>query len=142
MSIKSEIDRLAAIKEDLKAALAEKGQTVGEVFSTYPDAVRAIQTGGESAAVSVKSGVFEDPRYGFHYIDADGNPVCKLLDSESFTLNVKIGSYILPILPVDFKPNCASGGLSSPENSGLYTRDSTETCLLYVSGDGEINATF
>ena len=42
MSIQSEIDRLMGIKADLKSALAEKGQTVGDVFSTYPAAVRAI----------------------------------------------------------------------------------------------------
>lgn len=44
MSIQSEIDRLAGIKADLKAALAEKGQTVGDVFSAYPAAVRAVET--------------------------------------------------------------------------------------------------
>lgn len=37
--------KLAATKADLKAALAEKGQTVGDVFSTYPAAVRAISAG-------------------------------------------------------------------------------------------------
>lgn len=37
---------LQETKADLKAALAEKGQTVGEVFSAYPAAVRAIETGG------------------------------------------------------------------------------------------------
>lgn len=36
---------LQATKVNLKAALAEKGQTVGDVFSTYPAAVRAIETG-------------------------------------------------------------------------------------------------
>lgn len=36
---------LQATKANLKAALAEKGQTVGDVFSTYPAAVRAIETG-------------------------------------------------------------------------------------------------
>lgn len=35
---------LEATKANLKAALAEKGQTVGDVFSTYPAAVRAIET--------------------------------------------------------------------------------------------------
>lgn len=50
MSIQSEIDRLMGIRADLKAALAEKGQTVGDVFSTYPAAVRAISSG------SLKSG--------------------------------------------------------------------------------------
>ena len=44
MSIQSEIDRLAGINADLKTAPAEKGQTVGEVFSAYPAAVRAVET--------------------------------------------------------------------------------------------------
>lgn len=35
---------LQETKADLKAALAEKGQTVGEVFSAYPAAVRAVET--------------------------------------------------------------------------------------------------
>lgn len=42
--------KLAATKADLKAALAEKGQTVGDVFSAYPAAVRAIKQ-DESAAI-------------------------------------------------------------------------------------------
>lgn len=40
---------LEATKANLKAALAEKGQTVGDVFSTYPAAVLAIETGGVNA---------------------------------------------------------------------------------------------
>lgn len=31
-------------KDDIKAALAEKGQTAGDVFSTYADKIRAIET--------------------------------------------------------------------------------------------------
>lgn len=42
---------LQATKANLKAALAEKGQTVGDVFSTYPAAVRAIGTGGSGIAI-------------------------------------------------------------------------------------------
>lgn len=44
---------LEATKANLKAALAEKGQTVGDVFSTYPAAVRAIETGVSIETVSV-----------------------------------------------------------------------------------------
>ena len=47
---------LEATKADLKAALAEKGQTVGDVFSTYPAAVRAIETGGGTATVQIGHG--------------------------------------------------------------------------------------
>lgn len=46
--------KLNATKADLKAALAEKGQTVGDVFSEYPAAVRAISGGG---TVALKTGV-------------------------------------------------------------------------------------
>lgn len=41
-------NKLAQTKADLKAALAEKGQTVGDVFADYPAAVRAIETGGQT----------------------------------------------------------------------------------------------
>lgn len=37
--------KLRATKADLKAALTEKGQAPGDVFSTYPNMVRAITTG-------------------------------------------------------------------------------------------------
>ena len=43
-------DKLAKLNEtkaDLKSALSEKGVTVGNVFSTYPDAVRSIPSGGK-----------------------------------------------------------------------------------------------
>lgn len=56
------LDLLEATKADLKAALAEKGQTVGDVFSTYPAAVRAIETGGGSVTITIGSN-FADSSY-------------------------------------------------------------------------------
>lgn len=52
-------DKLAKLQETksaLKAALAEKGQTVGDVFSTYPDAVKAIETGPSLNTATVTFG--------------------------------------------------------------------------------------
>lgn len=51
------LEKLAATKADLKAAIKEKGQTVGDVFSTYPAAVRAISSGtyGETVYISNQS---------------------------------------------------------------------------------------
>ena len=43
-TIADKLAKLNTTKEELKAALAEKGQTVGEVFSAYPAAVRAVVT--------------------------------------------------------------------------------------------------
>lgn len=49
MATANKLNRLKQTKADLKAALTEKGQNPGNVFSQYPDMVRAIQTGGEQA---------------------------------------------------------------------------------------------
>lgn len=45
MATADKLELLKATKADLKAALTEQGQTPGDVFETYPDLVRAIQTG-------------------------------------------------------------------------------------------------
>lgn len=62
---------LGATKADLKAALAEKGQTVGDVFSTYPAAVRAIETGGGSVTITISMNDVEESY--IVYTDPEGN---------------------------------------------------------------------
>ena len=39
------LNLLLNTKADIKNALIEKGQEVSDVFSTYPDKIRAIKTG-------------------------------------------------------------------------------------------------
>ena len=39
------LNLLLNTKSEIKAALIAKGQTVNDVFSTYPDKIRAIETG-------------------------------------------------------------------------------------------------
>lgn len=51
------LERLMQTKADIKSALIEKGQTPGDVFSEYPDMVRAISGGGTSLFHSTISGV-------------------------------------------------------------------------------------
>ena len=75
---------LQATKADLKAALAEKGQTVGDVFSTYPAAVRAIETGGETATLEV--GTLTVDTTFFSAVTVDG-----------FTKIPTSGTYIVPV---------------------------------------------
>ena len=48
MSIATKLAKLKTIKQDIKSALEEKGQTPSNVFSTYADNIRAIETGGSS----------------------------------------------------------------------------------------------
>lgn len=49
MGTTDKLQRLRETKADLKAALAEKGQAVGDKFSEYPAAVRKVQTGIDTA---------------------------------------------------------------------------------------------
>lgn len=73
-TIADKLAKLNTTKEELKAALAEKGQTVGEVFSAYPAAVRAIEAGSsiETATVTVynnATGFYPDPSIAFGIYD-------------------------------------------------------------------------
>lgn len=45
MSIATKLAKLKTIKQDIKSALEEKGQTPSNVFSTYANNIRAIETG-------------------------------------------------------------------------------------------------
>ena len=50
MSIATKLAKLKTIKQDIKSALEEKGQTPSNVFSTYANNIRAIETGGTPIA--------------------------------------------------------------------------------------------
>ena len=51
MSIATKLAKLKTIKQDIKSALEEKGQTPSNVFSTYANNIRAIETGGSGGEV-------------------------------------------------------------------------------------------
>ena len=50
--VDAKLNKITSTKTDLAAALAEKGQTVGDVFADYPAAVRAIETGGKTSTIA------------------------------------------------------------------------------------------
>ena len=50
MSIATKLAKLKTIKQDIKSALEEKGQTPSNVFSTYANNIRAIETGGSGGS--------------------------------------------------------------------------------------------
>lgn len=54
-SIASQLETLAGIKSDIKAAIIDKGQTVGDDFSTYATAIGNIEGGGSSATLITKT---------------------------------------------------------------------------------------
>ena len=54
MSIATKLAKLKTIKQDIKSALEEKGQTPSNVFSTYANNIRAIETGGITPSGEIK----------------------------------------------------------------------------------------
>lgn len=58
MSIQSEINRIKAGKEDIRAAITEKGQSVPAAapLSSYGDKIRAIQTGADTSDATAAAG--------------------------------------------------------------------------------------
>ena len=54
MSIATKLAKLKTIKQDIKSALEEKGQTPSNVFSTYANNIRAIEIGG-SCEITIPS---------------------------------------------------------------------------------------
>lgn len=86
------LNLLQATKADLKAALTEKGQTPGDVFSEYPDMVRAIETGTQLPELT-SPGVAADLRQGKQLIDQEGNVVDgTLVEVEQATPSISVSS--------------------------------------------------
>lgn len=71
MATADKLALLKATKADLKAALTEQGQTPGDVFETYPDLVRAIET-GVTLPTLTSPGAAADLRQGKQLIDQSG----------------------------------------------------------------------
>lgn len=49
-TIANKLAKLKTTKAEIKAALEEAGQSVGDVFDTYPAAIRAVVSGGAQIA--------------------------------------------------------------------------------------------
>lgn len=46
-TINENLELLSNTKSEIKEAITEKGVSVGDVFSEYPDAIRSIKSGGD-----------------------------------------------------------------------------------------------
>lgn len=92
MATADKLERLKATKADLKAALTEQGQTPGDVFETYPDLVRAIQT-GVTLPTLTNPGAAADLRQGKQLIDQSGAVVDgTLVEVEQATPSISVSS--------------------------------------------------
>lgn len=92
MATADKLALLKATKADLKTALTEQGQSPGDVFETYPDLVRAIQT-GVTLPTLTSPGAAADLRQGKQLIDQSGAVVDgTLVEVEQATPSISVSS--------------------------------------------------
>ena len=93
MSIATKLAKLKTIKQDIKSALEEKGQTPSNVFSTYANNIRAIETGGitPSGELSItENGIYDVTNYAsanVNVVGSGGSDLDKLIDGSLTELN-------------------------------------------------------
>lgn len=90
--VDAKLNKITSTKTDLAAALAEKGQTVGDVFSTYGDAVRAIKTGGEIVEITFNQG---GRTITVMFTDADDNNANVIFNGDPIQIFVKKNTYVV-----------------------------------------------
>ena len=86
MSIATKLAKLKTIKQDIKSALEEKGQTPSNVFSTYANNIRAIESGGITPSGEIEiteNGTYDVTNYASANVNvagSGGSDIDKLID--------------------------------------------------------------
>ena len=131
--VDAKLNKITSTKTDLAAALAEKGQTVGDVFSTYGDAVRAIETGGKSSTITFGGQVNR-----INFINKDGESVSGNYGSGQ-TVELMTPCYIYK----EFSPPETYNYQISGDIQNIYSFPGFggEVKIFYVFGDCNLTIT-
>ena len=92
----------------------------------------------ETATIQVNLGQEPNPDYGIYYISPDGTSSFKDFTTAPFSIQVKNGSFVLPVVPFDMYQDYLSGGLSVIQGTEAYITAYTQY-LIYVYGNGAIS---
>lgn len=94
----------------------------------------------ETATIQVDVNRDPVPNYGIYYISPDGTSSFKDFTTAPFSIQVKNGSFALPVTPFDMGQQFLSGGLSIIRDTGFYPASTGYTqYLIYVYGNGAIS---
>lgn len=92
----------------------------------------------ETATIQVDVNRTPTPMYGIYYISPDGTSSFKDFTTAPFSIQVKNGSFVLPVAPFDMYQDYLSGGLSVIQGTEAYINAYTQY-LVYVYGNGAIS---
>nr|DAZ76044.1 MAG TPA: hypothetical protein [Caudoviricetes sp.] len=94
----------------------------------------------ETATIQVDVDRLSSPDYGIYYVSPDGTSSFKDLANAPFSIQVKNGSFVLPIVSFDMGQDFLSGGLSVIQGTEGYSAVAGYTqYLIYVYGNGAIS---
>ena len=92
----------------------------------------------ETATIQVDVDRFPLPAHGIYYVSPDGTSSFKDFTTAPFSIQVKNGSFVLPVVPFDMDQQYLSGGLSVIQGTEAYI-DAYTQYLIYVYGNGAIS---
>lgn len=99
-----------------------------------------LDSGSGTATIQMDVNRDPNPTYGIYYISPDGTSSFKDFTNGPFSIQVKNGSFVLPIVTFDMGQDFLSGGLSVIEGTESYSAASGYThYLIYVYGNGSIS---
>lgn len=94
----------------------------------------------ETATIQVDVNMTPTTGYGIYYISPDGTSSFKGFTTAPFSIQVKNGSFVLPVAPFDMYQDYLSGGLSVIQGTEAYSNITAYLqCLVYVYGNGAIS---
>lgn len=129
MATADKLALLKATKANLKAALTEKGQNPGDVFDTYPDLVRAIETGTKLPDLT-NPGAAADLRKGKQLIGQSGQIVTGTLEEmQQATPSISVSS--AGLITATAGDKSATKQLAT-QAGGTRTPGTSDTTIVYA----------
>ena len=137
-TVAEKLNKVLKTKADIKAAIIEKGQNAGDVFSTYADKIRAIETGKDVSGVTATAADVLSPKV---FVDSSGNKVTGTIASKTAsnlsangaTVTVPAGHYATQATKSVATATQATPSISV-DSAGKITASATQSAGYVASG--------